>query len=141
MYLIKVKSDSRVIHATNGTIIQNNEGIYESSEGPTFILSDDFEVISEPSQTVPDTYISGLTVYINGNFFDHSDRQTILNQKTFEKSQRITESNWTQMPDSGLSSEDQAAWTEYRKQVRDAMNVSNPLDIVFPLKPGEEPVF
>ena len=52
---------------------------------------------------------------------------------------RLQQSDWTQMPDSPLSTEAKAAWTAYRQDLRDVPTVNadvlHPADIVWPVVP------
>lgn len=48
----------------------------------------------------------------------------------------LLESDWTQMPDSPLSSEGKALWLAYRQRLRDLPNVyATPDDVAWPIKP------
>ncbi|MEL0623813.1 tail fiber assembly protein [Marinomonas arenicola] len=48
----------------------------------------------------------------------------------------LTESDYTQIPDSPISGEQRAAWAGYRQTLRDIPNVcKDPDDVVWPTKP------
>ena len=48
----------------------------------------------------------------------------------------IAQTDWTQMPDSPLSTEKKAEFADYRQALRDIpQNVGNPDDVVWPTKP------
>lgn len=47
----------------------------------------------------------------------------------------LTATDWTVGNDSPLSDEQKAAWTTYRQELRDMMNVANIDDIVVPVPP------
>ena len=52
------------------------------------------------------------------------------------RSRLLRESDYTQFPDSPLTSESKAAFAEYRKILRDIPDTySDPLEVVWPLKP------
>jgi hypothetical protein len=48
-------------------------------------------------------------------------------------------SDWSQLPDNGLSAEKRAEWATYRQQLRDMTttyaNIQNPSEIIVPVKP------
>jgi len=51
----------------------------------------------------------------------------------------LQKSDWTQLPDSPLSSEKKAEWATYRQELRDApaanADVASPMDVVWPVEP------
>lgn len=47
----------------------------------------------------------------------------------------LKESDWTQLPDSPLSSDKKNEWRVYRQELRDITNQSDPKDIIWPTKP------
>jgi len=53
-------------------------------------------------------------------------------QKKAERNRRLSESDWTQMPDSPLSATEKTAWKKYRQALRD-MEFSG--EISWPLTP------
>ena len=53
-----------------------------------------------------------------------------------QRQQLLTESDWTQIPNGPLSTEQQAAWATYRQELRDITAQSGyPFDIVWPTAP------
>ena len=57
-----------------------------------------------------------------------------------QRNQLLSQSDWTQMPDSPLSLELKAAWAVYRQELRDLPNnISNETkywyDVIFPSRP------
>lgn len=54
-----------------------------------------------------------------------------------ERDQRLSATDWTQLPDADLTPEKRQAWVAYRKQLRDLPeNTPNPLNPVWPAEPG-----
>lgn len=50
------------------------------------------------------------------------------------RNKMLTESDWTQLPDSPLEQEKKAAWAEYRQQLRDIV-ITDPDSFTFPQPP------
>lgn len=48
-----------------------------------------------------------------------------------KRNQLLTDSDWTQLPDTRLTTEERTAWADYREQLR-SVNLLNP---VWPQKP------
>jgi len=57
-------------------------------------------------------------------------------QKKSERNRRLSESDWTQMNDSPLTSTEQGKWKKYRQSLRD-MKFSDDA-VVWPLTPAQE---
>ena len=53
-----------------------------------------------------------------------------------ERNLRLLETDWTQVSDAPLSSEQRTAWASYRQELRDLTTQENPFDIVFPQVPN-----
>jgi hypothetical protein len=47
----------------------------------------------------------------------------------------LSESDWTQLPDSPLTPEKKTEWSSYRQQLRDVTSQSDPNNIIWPTKP------
>ncbi len=60
---------------------------------------------------------------------------------TWEKIKKIRnylleKSDWTQLNDNDLSSEDKLSWASYRKELRDiTVNFRNPTEVIWPTSP------
>jgi hypothetical protein len=53
-----------------------------------------------------------------------------------ERKKLLTDSDWTQIPNNPLTSEQQAAWATYRQQLRDVPQQSGyPFNVVWPVAP------
>lgn len=52
-----------------------------------------------------------------------------------QRNDRLSESDWTQLPDVPLTSEQIIAWREYRRILRDITIQDNPANIVWPVEP------
>ena len=67
------------------------------------------------------------------------EREDYLNSWDYIRDQRdvkISETDWTQMPDSPLYNNQ--AWLDYRQALRDVTEVETPDDVVWPTKPQGE---
>lgn len=54
----------------------------------------------------------------------------------FERDARLMHSDWTQLPDSPLSTEQRSAWTAYRQALRDIPSQAGfPFDVSWPAQP------
>lgn len=53
------------------------------------------------------------------------------------RDQKLQESDWTQLPDVPLTSEQRAEWVTYRQALRDVTNQSDPFSIIWPTAPTE----
>lgn len=64
----------------------------------------------------------------------HADAMKALRD---ERDTKLRDSDWTQIPDAPLSTEQKAAWAKYRQALRDVPeNTDNPLAPVWPVAPG-----
>lgn len=65
--------------------------------------------------------------------------QEILDEKyiklRFQRDQLLSQSDWTQMPDSPLTEEQKASWATYRQSLRDLPSTVDINNIVYPEKP------
>ena len=52
-----------------------------------------------------------------------------------ERNKFLSESDWTQLPDSPLTPEKKTEWSSYRQQLRDVTSQLDPNNIVWPIKP------
>lgn len=53
-----------------------------------------------------------------------------------ERNELLNQSDWTQLPDSPLTSAKKQEWAQYRQQLRDFMGtVTDPYTVQFPQKP------
>jgi hypothetical protein len=53
-----------------------------------------------------------------------------------ERNQRLSDSDWTQLPDAPLSNIKMAEWATYRQALRDITTQSDPFNIVWPGEPA-----
>jgi hypothetical protein len=91
----------------------------------------------DPNEPIP-TYEECLTKW-NGlidsgvlkPFFDTSLWVFVRN----ERNRLLLESDWTQLPDSPLSSEKKTEWSSYRQELRDVTSQSDPNNIIWPVIP------
>ena len=56
-----------------------------------------------------------------------------INEIRSERNRLLTDSDWTQLPDSPA---DKTAWATYRQQLRDITNQTDPFNIVWPIAPA-----
>ncbi len=52
-----------------------------------------------------------------------------------QRNSLLSESDWTQLPDSPLLSEKKTEWSVYRQELRDVTSQSDPNNIIWPVKP------
>ncbi len=52
-----------------------------------------------------------------------------------QRNSLLSESDWTQLPDSPLLSEKKIEWSVYRQELRDVTSQSDPNNIIWPVKP------
>lgn len=55
-----------------------------------------------------------------------------------ERTKRLSESDWTQLPDSPLDNVERNLWADYRQGLRDITDQTDPFQIVWPVEPGNE---
>ena len=73
--------------------------------------------------------------------FENNKFPTQMNVLRTERNRLLTESDWTQMPDTSLSEEQKTQWQTYRQSLRDLTNgittYEQARDIEYPEKPTE----
>lgn len=52
------------------------------------------------------------------------------------RDQKLQESDWTQLPDVPLTSEQRAEWVTYRQALRDVTDQADPFSITWPIAPA-----
>ena len=52
-----------------------------------------------------------------------------------QRNSLLSESDWTQLPDSPLTPEKKTEWSVYRQELRDVTSQSDPNNIIWPIKP------
>jgi hypothetical protein len=52
-----------------------------------------------------------------------------------ERNRYLSESDWTQLPDSPLNESKRNEWVIYRQSLRDITNQEDPFNIIWPIKP------
>ena len=89
--------------------------------------------------------IEGTPTLIDGNYYQNwiqtdateSEIEQRLEDKWFEireiRNQLLVECDWTQLSD--ISTEIKNLWSNYRKDLRDITNQTNPFNITWPVKP------
>ena len=55
-----------------------------------------------------------------------------------ERDGLLSRSDWTQMPDSPLSTAQKTAWAVYRQALRDITKQADPAAVVWPVEPGKK---
>lgn len=55
----------------------------------------------------------------------------------YQRNQKLTESDWTQLPDSPLTDAQKLNWRTYRQALRDVTNQTDPANIAWPLTPEQ----
>jgi hypothetical protein len=51
------------------------------------------------------------------------------------RNQYLSQSDWTQLPDSPLTTEEKSEWVTYRQELRDITLQQDPFNIIWPTKP------
>lgn len=76
------------------------------------------------------------------HYFDYADTKSWLldtarawEEVRMQRTKRLTECDWTTVPDAPLSEEKRAEWLVYRQALRDVPEQSDPMNIVWPTKP------
>jgi hypothetical protein len=134
-----------------------NYTIYSQATGQIFKVVQTNNIESQ-IQT-GEAYIDGLfddsIYYIQNNeiveippktspyaIFDFATKQWVLNQNlaiadVLPKRQRLLyQSDWTQIPNNPLTTEQQTAWATYRQELRDITAQSGyPFDVIWPTPP------
>jgi hypothetical protein len=92
-------------------------------------------------------YTESTPTLLNGNYFQNwivSDatqqeiNQRLEGQWNIIRSQRnlsLSDCDWTQLPDSPLTTEKKTEWTVYRQSLRDITAQEDPFNIIWPTKP------
>lgn len=63
-------------------------------------------------------------------------RPRLLNELRIERTKRLRDSDWTQIPDAALTADIKAAWRTYRQALRDLpATVADPAQLVWPVEP------
>ena len=83
---------------------------------------------------------SGKELYLDAGVLKSRSKATVVPSWDFMRAKRdglLTDSDWTQMPDSPLASDKKTAWATYRQSLRDIpKNFINTTDVVWPTPPA-----
>jgi hypothetical protein len=110
--------------------LSNDEGYVEGAYNDTEFYIEDDAPVSMPTRP------TGFVV------FDYETKswvadvvqasETVLSQRF----NLLSESDWTQIPNGPLTTEKQAAWADYRQELRDITQQSGyPFNVVWPVAP------
>lgn len=101
-----------------------------------------------PAEKTDNDVVMGQSFVIEGNEVVQYEQirpktESEIAEETNQKWQNIrsqrnsllSESDWTQLPDSPLSSEKKTEWSVYRQELRDVTSQSDPNNIIWPVKP------
>ena len=102
---------------------QKNENQYY--DGSDFVIEEN-EVVEY--QQVKDKTQQEITEETEGMWRAIRDRRNEL----------LSETDWTQLPDSPLTNQKQTEWQIYRQALRDITLQTDPFNINWPIKPGTE---
>ena len=86
---------------------------------------DDTELLKEKYYDLTSNTIMDLPERPAGIYYEWQNLSWVFNQQKFlevltsERNSLLAGSDWTQMPDSPLTTEQQAAWATYRQELRD----------------------
>jgi hypothetical protein len=60
------------------------------------------------------------------NISEEQRREALLNRMREDRNKFLSESDWTQLPDNGLTTEKRAEWATYRQELRDIIATLDP---------------
>ena len=111
----------------------------------------DFGVYQVNYTTKPDEPLKkvyeGEPMLVNGEYFEDwivedctEEEIQIRTDRQWEdirvmRNQYLSQSDWTQLPDSPLNTEQKTAWATYRQDLRDVTLQPDPFNITWPTKP------
>jgi hypothetical protein len=111
----------------------------------------DFGVYQVNYTTKPDEPLKkvyeGEPVLVNGEYFEDwivedctAEEIQIRTDRQWEdirvmRNQYLSQCDWTQLPDSPLTTEQKTAWATYRQDLRDVTLQTDPFNITWPTKP------
>lgn len=121
----------RVVQTTEiESQIQDNEGYLEGSIDDSAYYVENGQPVAIPSK--PSQYAD----------FDFSTKQWIQNEAIaiadalIKRKNLLNSSDWTQIPDNQLTTEQKALWSQYRQALRDITSQeSYPFSVIWPTKP------
>jgi hypothetical protein len=136
MKLIINKTTQLIDFAFNNdnTPFEKSENLIIINEKPFKVdNSDNFEEIVVPGENVPSYFVPNLYWYEDG-IKESPLCITLWENVRKERNKRLTECDWTQMPDVTLSNK--AEWDTYRQALRDITTQTNPFIIQWPNDPN-----
>lgn len=101
---------------------------------------------TKPNEPLKKVY-EGEPVLVNGEYFEDwivedctEEEIQIRTERQWEdirviRNQYLSQSDWTQLPDSPLNTEQKTAWATYRQDLRDVTLQPDPFNIAWPTKP------
>jgi|TARA_R110000822_G_scaffold90726_5_gene209567 hypothetical protein len=93
----------------------------------------------EDQSLIEGTYPSDSFTIVDGVAIDGGDAPTIIDNVRSSRSDLLTQSDWTQFPDSPLTTAKKAEWVTYRQALRDIpedySSATSLDDVVWPTKP------
>ncbi|WP_082210688.1 tail fiber assembly protein [Flavobacterium sp. ABG] len=104
------------------------EGVHENIPKPNIELTKE-----EWQQALSKDYkvVDGVHTY--SAFIKSND--AILENVKLTRNTLLTDSDWSQVPDSPLSEEKKAEWQKYRQELRDLTTLDNLATVIWPTKP------
>jgi hypothetical protein len=101
---------------------------------------------TKPNEPLKNVY-EDTPILVDGNYYENwqitdctPEEVQIRTNRQWEdirviRNQYLTQSDWTQLPDSPLTIEEKADWATYRQELRDVTQQSDPFNIIWPIKP------
>tara|TARA_B110000503_G_scaffold39383_1_gene64783 strand:+ start:171 stop:551 length:381 start_codon:yes stop_codon:yes gene_type:complete len=93
----------------------------------------------EDQSLIEGTYPSDSFTIVDGVAVDGGDAPAVIDYVRSRRSELLTQSDWTQFPDSPLTTTKKAEWTTYRQALRDIPETYSDAtsldDIIWPTKP------
>jgi hypothetical protein len=151
MRYIKIKSDETIVYPYT---INNLFEEYPNTSFPEQITNEvllEYNILPvieiSKGTDINKNYTEGIPVLINNQYYQNWILTNATEEEISERLQQqwfqirsirntyLSESDWTQLPDSPLSEIKKQEWIIYRQSLRDVTNQEDPFNIEWPTKP------
>lgn len=134
-----LKSDNRIVSIIRDVnSISNTEilGVSDYAKGVDFSLVDVFCVENELKKIVDfiEKPLENGDILITEGLINLKNIIVLQTIRTV-RNNLLTDSDWTQLPDSPLSVSQREVWSIYRQQLRDFPSIVNLENVIYPSKP------
>lgn len=114
------------------------KGFYNSNVHAV-MPEDVFEISDDLYKTLMEGQSLGKAIAYKSRklqLIDYVDPPKTWDQIRRRRDTKLSNCDWTQIPDNQLSEDDRALWREYRQKLRDVTELfSDPDDVVWPMSP------